>query len=113
GCPTGCTDHDDQALRLQAPQTVPAIALGTGQRRHQLRGPPRAHPTGPRLIGCQPPPNLPLEAGETHGRHPRSPDSSVAWRVAAGATATCSAPSPGGGGGGPGGPPAPPPVPRG
>src|SRR4029453_12860038 len=62
GCPTGCTDHDDQALRLQAPQTVPAIALGTGQRRHQLRGPPRAHPTGPLLIGCKPPPHLPLEA---------------------------------------------------
>src|SRR5215813_7763711 len=93
GFPSGRTDHHNQALRLQTTETVTNIALGTGQRCHQLRVTTCDHPTGPLFISRQPSQNLPLEAGETHGRHHRFPDSSVALRVSAGATATCSAPA--------------------
>src|SRR4030095_13813760 len=93
GFPTGRTDHQDQALRLQAPQTVTDIALGTGQRRHQLRVTTRDHPPGPLLIGCQPPQHLPLESGETHGRHYCSPARSVRLCVSPGTATIGSAPT--------------------
>jgi hypothetical protein len=52
GFPTGRAEHHDQALRLQATQTVTHVALGTGQRCHQFWVTTRDHATGPLLIGC-------------------------------------------------------------
>src|SRR5262245_8952697 len=51
GFPTRRAEHHDQALRLQATQTVTDGTLGTGQRCHQRRVTTREHATSPLCIG--------------------------------------------------------------
>jgi hypothetical protein len=93
GFPAGRTEHHDHTLRLQATQTVTDVALGTGQRGHQLRVTAREHATGPLLIGGSPPQHPRLESGEPHGSHYCSPDRRVRPCVAPGAATTGSAPA--------------------
>jgi len=86
GCvPTGRTEQHDQARLLSARETVTAVALGTGQRCHPLRGTTRPHPPGPLLIGRPPLQPTLREAGAPHRRQPSAPASSGALRGSAGA----------------------------
>ena len=84
GCPTRRARHHEHARCRQATETVTEVALGTGQRRHQRRVTPRAHPAGPLCIGRHPRPHRLLEVGETHGSPHGSPPSRLGLHVSAG-----------------------------
>src|SRR4030095_15539911 len=74
-------------------ETVTDVALGTGQRGHQLRVTTRNHPSGPLFIGRQPLQYTLLESGETHRRHHCAPATSGALYVFAGAEEACVSPA--------------------
>jgi hypothetical protein len=93
GFPAGRAEHHEHPRRLQATQTGTDVALGTGQRGHQLRVTAREPATGPRLIGGSPPPQPRLEAGEPHGSHDGAPDRRVRPCGAPGAAPTGAAPA--------------------
>jgi hypothetical protein len=73
GLPPGWTDHHDQALGLQTPETVTEVPWRPGQRRDQRGVTTRAHPPGPLLIGNQPPEYPPLASCEPHASHHCAP----------------------------------------
>jgi hypothetical protein len=54
GFPTWRAGHHEHTRSRSATETVTPVALGTGQRRHQLRVTTRDQPPGPLCIGRQP-----------------------------------------------------------
>jgi hypothetical protein len=93
GLPPRRASHHEQALSLQATETVPEVALGPGQRRDQLQVTPRAHPTSPLCLGRPPPHQRLRESRETPGSPPSAPASSLGPHVSAGATDASASPA--------------------